>query len=154
MDYLKHNSEEHEKAKDLAKQIENATDSNKKRKLFEELYIMIYAHHKAEEDVVFPAIMEELDSEEDKEVVREMIEEHSIANYQFTVINKTGIENETWNAKFSVLNEILEHHMDEEEDEFGKVARKAVSEEKREELLKEFEKAMDKREKEKEKDLK
>ena len=154
MDYLKHNSEEHEKAKDLAKQIENATDSNKKRKLFEELYIMIYAHHKAEEDVVFPDIMEKLDSEEDKEVVREMIEEHSIANYQFTVINKTGIENETWNAKFSALNEILEHHMDEEEDEFGKVARKAVSEEKREELLKEFEKAMDKREKEKEKDLK
>lgn len=148
MNYLEHNVEEHNKARKLAKQIEKAKDDKKKASLFEELYVMIYAHHHAEEEVVFPAVMEKLEAEEDKDVVREMAEEHSLASYQFSVVYKTGLDNETWNAKFSTLMEVAEHHMDEEEDDFAKLAKKHLSEEELESLLPNFEDAMSKYEKE------
>lgn len=154
MGYLKHNVEEHEKAKGLAKQIEESKDSKEKRKLFEELYIMIYSHHEAEEEIVFPFVMERLSEDSHKDVVREMIEEHSLASYQFSTVNQTLLENETWNAKFSTLMEVVEHHMDEEESEFTKLAKKVLTTKESEELLEQFEDAMEKYEQEIKKKLK
>lgn len=148
MGYLKHNAEEHDKAKKLAKQIKETKDSKKKRKIFEDLYIMIYSHHNAEEEVVFPAVMDKLEKDRDKDVVREMIEEHSLASYQFSTVNQTFLENETWDAKFSTLLEVVEHHMDEEESDFTKIAKNVLTSEESEELLEKFENAMEKYEKE------
>jgi len=49
------------------------------------------------------------------------------------------VENETWDAKFSVLKEILGHHIKEEENEFIPLARKAITKEKLTDMLEEFE---------------
>ena len=92
--------------------------------------------------------------EEDKEVVREMIEEHTLGKYQLKVIEKTAVDDDTWDAKFMVLKEVLEHHMKEEEKEFFSIAKKVVPKEKAEELLEEFESIMEMKEKKKEKELK
>lgn len=148
MGYLEHNVEEHKKAKELAKQIEDSKDNKKKRKLFEDLYIMIYSHHNAEEEVVFPVVMDGLSKDRDKDLVREMIEEHSLASYQFSTVNQTLLKNETWNAKFSTLMEVVKHHMEEEEGEFTKLAKKVLDSEDSEELLTQFEDATEKYEKE------
>lgn len=148
MGYFEHNVEEHNKAKKLAKQIEESSDSKEKRNKFEELYIMIYAHHHSEEEVVFPAVMDKLSEDDDKDTVREMIEEHSLASFQFSTVNQTLLENETWNAKFSTLMEVVEHHMDEEEGDFTKLGKKVLTPEESEELLKQFEEVMPKYEKE------
>ena len=152
MDVLTHIKEEHDQFRDLMKEIENAA-GQKKKDLFRDLYAMLYGHHEAEEHVVFPLVREKA-GEKDKEVVREMIEEHSLGNYQFSVIEKTSIENETWDAKFSVLKEVLEHHMKEEEEELITLARKVLPDDKLKELLDEFESVLEKKKKEKEKDLK
>lgn len=154
MGYLKHNVEEHEKAKELAKQIKENKEDKKKRELFEDLYTMIYSHHHAEEEVVFPVVMDKLEKDSDKDIVREMIEEHSLANYQFSTVNQTLLENENWNAKFSTLMEVVEHHMDEEESEFTKLAKKVLTTKESEELLEQFEDAMEKYEQEIKKKLK
>ena len=153
MGYLEHNVEEHEEAKDLAQQIEKSKDDKKKRKMFEDLYIMIYSHHNAEEEVVFPFVMDRLSKDSDKDVVREMIEEHSLASYQFSTVNQTLLENDTWDAKFTTLMEVVKHHMDEEEDDFTKLAKEVITPEESEELLKEFEESMEKYEKEMKKKL-
>lgn len=154
MNYIDHNVEEHDKAKKIAEQVEKARKEERKRELFEELYVMIYAHHHAEEEVVFPAVMNKVKSNEDMDTVREMKEEHSLASYQFSVVEKTGIDNETWDAKFTTLMEVVEHHMNEEEDEFAKIAKKVLSNQELEDLLENFEEAMAKYEKEKKADLK
>lgn len=152
MDYITHNKEEHSEFKKLIKKVEEAK-GDKKKELFRELFIKLYGHHNGEEAVVFPAVKEKV-SGEDLDVVLEMIEEHKLGNYQFSVLDRTSVDNETWDAKFAVLKEVLEHHMDEEEDEFAKIAKKALSKEEREELLEEFEKVSDEKEEEKQKDLK
>ena len=152
MDVLTHIKEEHNEFRKLMREIENA-EGQKKKELFRELYAMLHGHHEAEEHVVFPLVKEKAE-ENDKEVVRKMIEEYSLANYQFSVIEKTFVENETWDAKFSVLKEVLVHHMKEEEKELITLARKVLPEEKLKKLLEEFESVLDEKKKEKKQVLK
>eukprot|EP01155_Anaeramoeba_flamelloides_P012626 Anaeramoba_flamelloidesa332877_45.p1 GENE.a332877_45~~a332877_45.p1 ORF type:complete len:154 (+),score=39.21 a332877_45:500-961(+) len=153
MDVLTHIKEEHDKFKKLISDIKEEK-GEKKKELFRELYVKIYGHHKAEEHEVFPLVKDNVSEEEKKNIVREMIEEHSLINYQFSVLEKTSVDNETWDAKFSVLKEILEHHMDEEEEDFIELGRKTLTRQLLEETLDPYEEYLDEAEKEKKKDLK
>lgn len=150
MDYVKHNKEEHQKAKDLMKKIEKAK-SNKKD-LFRELFVMIYAHHTAEEETIFP-ILKERAKKEDYSTVLEMIEEHNLIKYQFSLVERTSEENESWDAKFSVLSEIIEHHLDEEETDLSPVFKDLMTKEESKEQMIAFEEVFSQREKEKKKEL-
>ena len=151
MDVLKEIKKEHDEFRELITQIENAKGKTKQN-LFEDLYAKLIGHHESEEHVLFPDVKEKSD-EEGKDVVMEMIEEHSLAAYQFSVIQKTDIDNETWDAKFSVLKEVLTHHMDEEEDELFKQARKVLDKEVLKDKYSDFEKVMEKYQKEQEEKL-
>ncbi len=151
MDILQEIKKEHEEFKNLISQIENS-EGNSKKELFKELYAKISGHHESEEHVLFPDVKEKSE-EEGKEVVREMIEEHHLGSYQFSLLERTSIDNETWDAKFSVLKEVLTHHMDEEEKELFKQARKVLTEETLQEKYQPFEDTMEKYKKEKEKEL-
>ena len=141
MDVLKEIKKEHDEFRKLITKVENSKGQEKKQ-LFRELYAKIKGHHEAEERVVFPDVKKKTD-EEGKDTVREMIEEHSLGAYQFSVLERTGIDNETWDAKFSVLKEVLTHHMDEEEKEFFKEAKKVLTKVELEEKYDPFEKTMD-----------
>lgn len=152
MNVLEEIKKEHEEFKGLISQIEKASGS-KKRKLFEELYAKIKGHHEAEEHVVFPDVADKSD-EDGKEIVREMIEEHHLGSYQFSLLERTSLENDTWDAKFSVLKEILTHHMDEEEKDFFKQAKKVLKEDELEEKYDDFEDTMDEYKKKQENELK
>ena len=134
MDVLQEIKKEHEEFRDLIKKIEEASGTTKKS-LFETLKMNVTAHHKAEEAVVFPDVKAKSD-EEGKDIVREMIEEHSLATYQMSLLARTAVENETWGAKFSVLKEVLTHHLDEEEKELFKQAKKVLT---KDELIQKYE---------------
>ena len=151
MDVLQEIKKEHGEFRDLIKTIEDATPA-KKKDLFEELYAKLIGHHESEEHVLFPDVKAKSD-EEGKDIVREMIEEHSLVAYQFSVIQKTGLDNQTWDAKFSVLKEILTHHLDEEEKELFKQARKVLDEKILIDKYDDFEAVMEKYQKEQEKKL-
>lgn len=154
MDYLTHNVEEHNSFKEIMEEIEKARDQNKKYNLFIELYATLHGHHEAEEEVIYPEVMKALKNKGDLDIPREMKEEHSLAMYQFSVVHKTPLDNETWDAKFAVLKEVLEHHMEDEEKDFTEVAKKALPKERYEELLEPFEEALDKHKTSKMKELK
>lgn len=148
MDVLKHIKEEHEEFRSMMKEIESAK-GKKKENLFQELDAKIHGHHEAEETVIFSKVKEKVKGE-DEMVVMEMIEEHHLGKHQFEVLEGTRPEDETWDAKFSVLMEVLEHHMKEEEREFMPLARKVMPKEWLEESLNEFEAVHEEKMKEKE----
>ncbi len=152
MNVLEEIKKEHEEFKSLITEIENS-DGETKKELFKDLYARVKGHHEAEEHVVFPDVKEKSD-DQGKEIVREMIEEHSLGAYQFSVLQRTSVDTETWDAKFSVLKEVLTHHMDEEENELFKQAREVLSEEELQEKYNPFEKTEEKYKKEKEDELK
>ena len=146
MNVLEEIKKEHNEAKELIKKIENSEGETKK-KHFQELYATVKGHHEAEEIVLFQDVKEKSE-DEGKEVVREMIEEHSLVAYQFSVIEKTSIDNDTWDAKFSVLKELLTHHIDEEEKDFFKQAKKVLTEKELKEKYDPFEETQEEYEKE------
>lgn len=137
MNVLDHIKKEHESFREKMAKVKAAT-GNKKKEIFRELYAEIHGHHEAEEKVIFPLLKEKTDKE-DMEIVLEMIEEHSLGSYQFSVLERTSVENETWDAKFSVLKEVLDHHMEEEEDELLTMAKKIIPKETLVEILDKFE---------------
>lgn len=151
MNVLDHIKEEHESFREKMAKIEAAT-GNKKKEIFRELYAEIHGHHEAEEKVIFPMVKEKTDKE-DMEIVQEMIEEHSLGSYQFSVLERTSVDNETWGAKFSVLKEVLDHHMEEEEDEFLPMAKKLIPKEALVEILAKFETVHEEKMKEQKKKL-
>lgn len=151
MNILDHIKEEHEDFKKKIAKIEKAKGA-KKEDMFKELYAEIHGHHEAEEKVLFPIVKEKAKGE-DLEVVLEMIEEHSLGSYQFKVLQKTSVENDTWDAKFTVLKEVLEHHIKEEEEELLPIAKKMISEAKLVEILDKFETVHKEKTKQQEKKL-
>ncbi len=147
MDVLTHIKEEHEQFRKMMSKIET-TKGNKKKDLFRSFYAELNGHHAAEEHLIFPLVRAKVKGE-DVEVVQEMIEEHSLGKYQFSVLERTSVENDTWDAKFSVLKEVLDHHMEEEEKIFMPIAKKAVPKDKLEAIVPEFESTLEKYKKEK-----
>ncbi len=118
---------EHEEFRERIKQIE-AAYGERKEKLFKELYLGILSHHKAEEATDFKSVYKR-GNKEDRDLVLEMIEEHETIDFRFKLCAKTKMTDETWNAKFKVLSEVLLDHLKEEEDEFFRVATREVPDE-------------------------
>ena len=66
---------------------------------------------------------------EAKDIVLEAYEEHNVVDMVMSEIEQTPLEDETWKAKFTVMKENLEHHIEEEEGEMFTKARQALDEE-------------------------
>lgn len=152
MDVLEEIKKEHKEFKTLIKQIESS-DGDSKKELFKELYAKVKGHHEAEEHVVFPDVKEKSD-DEGKDIVLEMIEEHHLGTHQLSILERISVDNETWNAKFSVLKEVLTHHMEEEEKDLFDQAKKVLSKEELKEKYQPFEDAQEKYEEEQKDKLK
>lgn len=141
MDVLQEIKKEHDQFRNLIEKVENST-GNSKKTAFDSLKKELDSHHEAEEQVVFPDVKSKSD-EDGKAMVREMIEEHNLVSYQLSLLDRTSLENETWDAKFQVLKEIVTHHLDEEEDEFFKQAKKVLTKAELVEKYEPFEKAQE-----------
>ncbi len=98
--------------KDLEKALESHTDE--KKQIFRNLASELIAHSKAEEKILYKAILEEADEKLQKKV-QEGIQEHHIIDVLLKEMKMLSINDIQWEAKFEVLRESLEHHLEEEE---------------------------------------
>jgi len=117
---------QHEMVKGLFQKIEETENKKEKEKLFTQLKDNLIPHMKGEEKYFYPALEEK---EENKEDVLEAIEEHHAAKLFLREIDGMSPESERWDAKISVLKEMVEHHVEEEEGNIFKQAREILSEE-------------------------
>ena len=80
-------------------------------------------HELIEEEVFYPALKEHAEA---KDIVLEAYEEHDVVDTILSELGKTSVEDETWMAKFTVMKENLEHHIEEEEGDMFKKARQVL----------------------------
>lgn len=137
MNVLSQIKKEHNDFRKVLKEIEK--DKVKKADKFEKFISKLLAHHKAEEEILFKDLSKKSDAK-GKNIVLEMIEEHHLGQYQSKVIQKISEKNKTWDAKFTVFKEVLEHHMEEEETDLFKKAKKYFSKEELKNKYEDFEK--------------
>ncbi len=112
-----------------------ATAKGSKQRLFEKLKVALTDHARAEENIFYAAIMSD---EKARSMTLEGHEEHHVIDILLAEIVALSTGEETWDAKFEVLRENVEHHLDEEEDDLFKTARKILDREEAETLGRQF----------------
>jgi hemerythrin superfamily protein len=128
---------DHDAVKQMMTRIEELSSraSASKVKLFEEMKTALTAHVRAEEKVFYDAIKREKSAHD---ATLEGYEEHHVADLLMREISRLAPNDEKWKAKFAVLKENVEHHLEEEEGEIWDKAREILDETKEQELGKAF----------------
>lgn len=111
---------DHREIRQYIEKFRSSDDKDAQREAFEALVDELAHHTAMEEEVFYPAVMDEVPRAEDE--VREGIEEHHVADSVIEEAQRIGPDDEQWEAKVTVLCESVEHHVEEEEQElFPKV---------------------------------
>jgi hemerythrin-like domain-containing protein len=128
MNALKLLEDDHKKVKGLLKEIEPTTERAVKTReeLFAKQRSELEVHETIEEEIFYPALKEHPKA---KDLVLEAYEEHNVVDMVMGEIEGVDYSDETWGAKFTVLKENLEHHIEEEESEMFNQARKVFEQE-------------------------
>lgn len=92
---------------------------------------------KAEEAAYYPRL---IDEDQSKEQALEAAEEHHAAELILYELEKLSKKNERWGAKLSVFKEMVEHHIQEEQEELFDATREVLDEDAINDVMKNFKK--------------
>jgi hemerythrin superfamily protein len=109
---------DHEKVKALFQQYEAAGHRayQKKQGIAEEVFAALAVHTTLEEELFYPAMKRKTD-QDGKDLVAEAVEEHHVVTTLMDELKGLDPTDERYDAKFKVLMENVEHHIEEEEGE-------------------------------------
>jgi hemerythrin superfamily protein len=102
---------DHRAVEELFEKFEKATASERKRKLAEEICLELSVHAEIEEEIFYPAC----EGKVEEDLLKESYVEHDGAKVLITEIMNGGPSDEFYDAKVKVLQEEIEHHVEEEE---------------------------------------
>jgi hypothetical protein len=124
---------DHKKVSQLLNQLEKTDeqDSSRRDELFKQIKSELELHTQIEETIFYPALKQE---EETKDITLEAYEEHKEVKTLLEDMSSLDSDDETWGAKCKLLKENVEHHVEEEEGEMFKKARKALDKDELEQL--------------------
>jgi hemerythrin superfamily protein len=122
MDAMSLLKEDHRKVKKMLAELESTTERGVKTReeLFARVKRELVVHEAIEEEIFYPALKEHPKT---KDIALEAYEEHHVVDTVMAEIAGVAYDDETWGAKFKVMKENLEHHIEEEEGEMFKQAR-------------------------------
>ena len=131
---------DHKKVAGILKKIDETTERAVKTReeLFTQLKTELDIHTRIEETIFYPALK---DADETRDITLEAFEEHKVVKTLLGELESLGKDKEEWTAKFTVLKENIEHHVEEEEGEMFPKARKVLGEDGAETLGTRMEKA-------------
>jgi hemerythrin-like domain-containing protein len=136
MDAITLLKQDHTLVKDLLEQLADSTSRavKKRGELLQQIHINLKAHTTIEEEIFYPAFKEAGKKEEEK-MYYEALEEHRAAeDLVLPDLMKTDPATEQFSGRAKVLKELIEHHIEEEEQEMFKDAKKLLSKEELNEL--------------------
>lgn len=125
MDAIKLLKEDHRKVKALFGEIESLGDraSSSRKKLFSQIDEELTLHAEVEERIFYPEFKRHAENTEERDEVLEAYEEHGIVKTLIHELENLDPKDETYKPKLSVLKELVEHHVKEEEGTMFKMAR-------------------------------
>ena len=119
---------DHKKVAGILEKLDSTTERGVKTReeLFTHLKTELDVHARIEETIFYPALKK---AAETRDITLEAFEEHRLIKQLLAELESLGKDKEQWTAKFTVLKENVEHHVEEEEGEMFSKARKVLSEE-------------------------
>ena len=111
MDAIALLKQDHRTVEELFGQYEKASGDGRKQKLAEQICLELSVHTRIEEEIFYPAC----DGKVDEELLKESYVEHDAAKVLVAQIMAGGPDDEFYDSKVKVLQEEIEHHVEEEE---------------------------------------
>ncbi|MEO7240035.1 MAG: hemerythrin domain-containing protein [Sphingomicrobium sp.] len=103
--------QDHRTVADLFEQFEKASGDGRKQKLAEQICLELTVHAKIEEEIFYPACEGKIE----EDLLKEAYVEHDGAKVLIAEIEAGGPSDDFYDAKVKVLQEQIEHHVEEEE---------------------------------------
>ncbi|MEK6335008.1 MAG: hemerythrin domain-containing protein [Acidobacteriota bacterium] len=125
MDPFKLLKQDHKTVSELFESIEAASGETKIAR-FKKLKSELDVHAHIEEAIFYPALK---NKEESRDITLEGYEEHKVIKELLAELNTARKPSDEWNAKFTFLQESVEHHVKEEEGELFSKAKDVLTDE-------------------------
>lgn len=127
MDALQLLKDDHDKVKSMLEKLDKTTERAEVTRTegLQALKRELTVHETIEEEILYPALKEFAKT---KDIALEAYEEHHVVDTIMSELEQTPVDDETWEAKLTVMKENLEHHIEEEEGEMFKQARQVMDE--------------------------
>jgi hemerythrin superfamily protein len=117
--------QDHREVEGWFAQFEKTRSDEKKAELAEKICTALKVHTVIEEEIFYPAFLE---ATEDKDIHHEAEVEHNGAKNLIAEIEAAGPGDDYFDARISVLSEMIKHHVKEEEKRDGMFAKARQSE--------------------------
>ncbi len=114
---------QHRAVKALFKKVEGTDNPRMRRQLLNDITRSLEGHTLIEEEIFYPAVRG-LETRKAEEMILEAFEEHHVVKLVLAELPRVNPEDERFEAKMTVLSELIEHHVEEEEQEMFKLAEK------------------------------
>jgi hemerythrin superfamily protein len=136
--------QDHEELSGLIEQCLKTEASAERNQIFKEIMSMLTAHSEAEQQVLYKK-MQKSDDEKTRSFVFEGINEHQIVEQQLQQMARTRNKaSEQWTAQLTVLKELVNHHVKEEESTGFSCARNEFDREELEKMSGQFQRQKEK----------
>jgi len=114
---------DHRKVKKLLNELESTTERGVKTRseLFATIKGELTLHEIIEEEIFYPELKAHPKAQD---IVLEAFEEHHVVDLLMGELEALDVSDETWGAKALVMKENIEHHIEEEEGEMFRQARR------------------------------
>lgn len=114
---------DHREVEKLFKAYETAkNDDFRKQQIFRQIAMELKVHTRIEEEIFYPASRQHLN---DEEIVNEAVVEHASAKDLIAQLEGMQPGDQYYDAKVKVLQDVIDHHVEEEETEFFPECRKS-----------------------------
>ena len=116
---------DHREVEGYFEAFEKARSDDRKQQLAEKICRALTVHTTIEEEIFYPAFLE---ATEEEDLHHEAAVEHDGAKKLISEIESSGPDDEYYDAKVTVLSEMIKHHVNEEEKRDGLFAKSRQSE--------------------------
>jgi hemerythrin-like domain-containing protein len=118
-------TEDHEKVLELLEDMEETTSRGRKKRgeLLLEIALEVRTHARIEEEIFYPAFQKAAKTGEDEQKFHEAAEEHALVDVVLPKLEACDPGTEEFGALAKVLKDLIEHHIEEEEEELFPRAR-------------------------------
>jgi hemerythrin superfamily protein len=110
---------DHRQVEEWFSEFEGARSASKKQQLASRICEALTVHTTIEEEIFYPAFLQ---ATEDKDIHHEAVVEHDGAKQLIAQIQSMSPEDDYFDAKVTVLSEMIKHHVKEEEKPGGMFA--------------------------------
>ena len=115
--------QDHRAVEKLFKQYEKAKEDDRaKQEIYRQIAMELKIHTQIEEEIYYPASRPHV---EEEDTVNEAVVEHASAKDLIAQLDKMDPSDQYYDAKVKVLQEMIEHHVEEEEKEYFPEVRKS-----------------------------